>query len=102
MHQGLRFAGLGWGYAQGPAVMSGDLRPRLERLIRAWTIMGVAAIGAIVAVLLVPGGVPRPAAFQMTLAGGLAFGLLAAQRVRPSPTEWALGAGLLCLIVAWQ
>ena len=40
-------------------------------------------------------------AFFLVLAAGLAFGLLTAQRPRPSPTEWALGIGVLALIAAW-
>jgi hypothetical protein len=102
MHQGLRIAGVGLGYRLGPTVLSGDLRLRLERMVYAWTLVGVASIGVIVAVLLAPGGVARPLMFQLTLATGLAIGLVAAQRVRPSPTEWAFGAGALSLIVAWQ
>jgi PTS system mannose-specific IID component len=101
MHQGMRVAGVGWGYRHGPAVMSGDLRARLERMIRAWSLMGVAAVGATVAVVLVPDGTPRPIMFQIVFVCGLAFGLIAAQRLRPSPTEWALGAGVLSLIVTW-
>ncbi len=102
MHQSLRLAGVFWGYRLGPKVLSGELRPRLERLVHAWAIIGAAAVGSIVALLLVPGGTPRPLAFQLVLACGLGLGLVAAQRVRPSPTEWALGAGVLCLILAWH
>jgi len=101
MHQGMRFAGVGWGYRQGPSVLSGDLRMRLERMIGVWSLMGVAAVGATVAVILVPDGIPRPVLFQIVFVSGLAFGLIAAQRVRPSPTEWALGAGVVSLIAAW-
>jgi len=102
MHQGVRFAGVGWGYQLGPAVLSGDLRRRMERMIQAWALIGAAAVGAIVAVLIVPGGMPRPLPFQLLLATGLGLGLIAAQRVRPSPTEWALGIGAVALVVAWQ
>jgi len=102
MHQGLRFAGVGWGYRLGPAVLGGELRLRLERMIHAWAVLGTAAIGVIVAVLLAPAGTPRPLEYQILLGAGLALGLLAAQRVRPSPTEWALGIGLLSVIVAWR
>ena len=102
MHQSLRVAGVVWGYRMGPKVLSGELRPRLERLVHAWALIGTAAVGSIVAVLLVPGGTPRPLMFQLVLAGGLGAGLIAAQRVRPSPTEWALGAGVLSLMLAWQ
>jgi hypothetical protein len=71
-------------------------------MTKAWSIMGAAAIGTLIAVLLVPGGSPRPLMFQLMLASGLVLGLLAAQRVRPSPTEWALGVGALSLVVSWQ
>ena len=100
MHQGMRVAGVAWGYQRGPAVMT-ELQPRLERMIRTWSLMGVAAVGSTVAVVLVPGGVPRPVMFQIIFVCGLAFGLIVAQRVRPSPTEWALGAATLSLIVTF-
>ncbi len=101
MHQGMRVLGVSWGYQQGPAVVSGELRPRLERMIRTWSLMGVAAVGATVAVVLVPNGAPRPVLFQIVFLCGLAFGLIVAQRVRPSPTEWALGAAAVSLIVSF-
>jgi len=101
IHQGLRGAGTFWGYRLGPAVLSGPLRQRLEGMVRAWAILGAGAVGAVTAVALVPHGVPRPLAFQITFAIALAFGLIAAQRHRPSPTEWALAAGVLSLVVTW-
>ncbi len=100
-HQGLRFAGIGWGWRAGPAVLDRPLRLRFERAIALLTLLGTALIGAIVAVLLVPGGVPRPLAWQATLAAGLMVGLGSAVRPRPSPVEWALGAGALCVAASW-
>ena len=55
----------------------------------------------VVAALLVPGGEPQSLTFQVTLGGGLTLGLVAAQRARPSPTQVAFGAGVLCLVAAW-
>ena len=76
-------------------------RARLDRLTRLLCLGGSVVIGVLVAVLLVPGGNPRPIVFQATLTAGLGLGLIVAQRPRPSPTEWALGVGALCLIAAW-
>lgn len=100
-HQGLRFAGLGWGYREGPAVLDDRLRARLGGLIRLFGMGGSMLIGVLVATLLVPGGEPRPVVFQATLAAGLGLGFVAAQRPRPSPTQWALGVGALCVAAAW-
>jgi PTS system mannose-specific IID component len=100
-HQGMRGAGVFWGYRLGPGLLSGSLRQRLEGLVRAWGVIGAAAVGAVTAVVLVPHGVPRPIAFQTTFSIGLAFGLIAAQRLRPTPTEWALGAAIVSLTMAW-
>jgi len=100
-HQGVRFAGLGWGYREGPAVLDERLRGRLDRLIRLFGMGGAMLIGVLVATLLVPGGEPRPIVFQATLAAGLGLGFVAAQRPRPSPTQWALGVGALCVAAAW-
>jgi len=55
-------------------------------------------VGVAVAWMLVPGGSPRPLVFQVSLVAGLGVGLIAAQRGRPGPTEWALGVGGLCLL----
>ncbi len=101
IHLGLRVAGVGWGYREGPQVLGARLRARLEELVRALGALGAALIGLIVAMVLVPGGEPRPMVFQATLAAGLVLGLLAAQRARPSPTEWAIGVGALCVAAAW-
>jgi PTS system mannose-specific IID component len=101
-HQILRFAGTRWGYREGPAVLSGGLRPRLEVLIRALGIAGSAVVGVLVACLLVPpGGEPRPVEVQALVAVGLVFGTLTAQRARPSPTVWSLAIVAVCLLAAW-
>jgi len=61
-------------------------------------VLGAALTGVIVATMIVPGGMPRPIVFQVSLIAGLGVGLVGAQRGRPSPTEWALGVGALCLL----
>jgi mannose/fructose/N-acetylgalactosamine-specific phosphotransferase system component IID len=101
LHQGMRCAGLGWGYRDGPAVLDDRLRGRFDRLIRLFGMGGAMLVGVLVAALLVPGGVPRPIVFQATLAAGLGLGFVAAQRSRPSPSQWALGVGALCLAASW-
>jgi PTS system mannose-specific IID component len=101
LHLPLRFAGVGWGYRAGPAVLSQGLRERLERLVHRLSILGAALIGILVASLLVPHGEPQSLTFQATLAGGLGFGLISAQRARPSPTQWGLGVGVLCVVAGW-
>ncbi|HEY3215405.1 MAG TPA: PTS system mannose/fructose/sorbose family transporter subunit IID [Candidatus Eisenbacteria bacterium] len=101
VHLGLRWRGVAWGYREGPAVLSGALRRRLEKLVRRLSLMGSGLVGVLIAALLVPGGEPRSLAFQTTLVAGLMFGLLAALRSRPSPTQWALGLGALCLVATW-
>lgn len=100
-HQTVRFAGVGWGWREGPAVLGERLRGRFEHAIRWLALAGTAAIGVIVALLLVPNGYPRPLAWQATLTAGLVTGLLTAQRPRPTPVEWALGGGVLALLAAW-
>ena len=69
--------------------------------MRTLATLGAALVGVVVAALLVPGGTPQSLPFQATLCGGLVLGLLTAQRPRPSPTHWSLGAGALCLAAAW-
>lgn len=101
-HLGVRAFGVSWGYRLGPAVLGEALRRRFEELARVVGTLGCAMIGVLVALLLVPGGQPRPVVFQATLAAGLAVGFLTAQRARPSPTEWALGAGALCVAATWM
>jgi PTS system mannose-specific IID component len=101
VHLGVRTAGVWWGYRDGPRVLGEGLRRRLEGLVRVLSALGSALVGVIVAMLLAPGGEPEPIVAQATLAAGLALGLLTAQRPRPSPTEWALGVGVLCLVAVW-
>jgi mannose/fructose/N-acetylgalactosamine-specific phosphotransferase system component IID len=99
-HLGLRFAGVVWGYAAGPAVLTGRLRDRLEHTVRWLAVIGCGLLGVAFAWGLAPGGEPRPIAVQSALAAGLGFGLLTAQRPRPSPTRWALALGILGLGLA--
>lgn len=101
VHQFVRLGGVGWGYRHGTAVMGGAVRPRLEALRHGLMIGGVALVGVLLAALIAPQGVPRPLPFQLALGGGLAFGFIAAQRARPSPTEWALVIGAAALGAAW-
>jgi PTS system mannose-specific IID component len=101
LHLGVRFLGVGWGYAAGPAVLGGSLRRRFEGLTRLLASLGAALIGVLVAWLIVPGGEPRTLLFEATLGAGLGLGFLGALRPRPSPTEWALGVGVLCVVAAW-
>ena len=101
LHLGVRGMGVRWGYALGPAVLGGSLRRRFDRLTRSLAALGAALIGVLVAWLIAPGGEPRSLAFEATLAGGLGLGFLGALRSRPSPTEWALGVGILCIVAGW-
>lgn len=101
VHLTLRWRGVAWGYAHGAEVLSTGLRGRLERASRTLSTLGAALVGVVVAMLLVPGGSAESLPFQATLSGGLALGLVTAQRARPSPTHWAVGAGALCLVAAW-
>ena len=98
VHLGLRLLGVGWGYRRGPAVLGEPLRGRLTRLTQVLGLLGAMLVGVAVAWMLVPGGSPRPLVFQVSLVAGLGVGLIAAQRGRPGPTEWALGVGGLCLL----
>lgn len=100
-HLTLRVRGVGWGFEAGPEVLGTGLRGRLERAVRVFAGFGAALVGVTVAALLVPGGQPQALPFQATLAAGIALGMLTAQQARPSPTQWALGAGALCMIAAW-
>jgi PTS system mannose-specific IID component len=101
VHLGVRGAGIWWGYRDGPRVLGEGLRRRLEILVRWFGALGSALVGIIVAMLLAPGGDPKPVVAQATLAAGLAIGLVTVRRARPSPTEWAMGIGALCLVAAW-
>lgn len=101
VHLALRYRGVSWGYLRGPAVLGPELRARLEGIVRLLSQIGAAAVGVLVAALLVPGGDPQTVTFQALLAAGISVGLITAQRARPSPTQWALGAGVLCLVASW-
>ena len=98
VHLGVRALGVGWGYRLGPAVLSDPLRHRIMLLTRWLGVLGAGLTGVIVATMIVPAGLPRPVVFQVSLIAGLGVGLVGAQRGRPSPTEWALGVGALCLL----
>jgi PTS system mannose-specific IID component len=102
LHLGVRFAGVGWGYRLGPGVLAGELRAQLEGAVSVLAVAGCVVLGVAVAWSLAPGGEPRPVALQSALAGGLALGLLSAQRARPSPTQWALGLAALTLLATWS
>jgi len=96
-HLVLRFTGVGWGYREGPGILSGAFRVRLERAMRWIAVVGCALLGILLAWALAPAGEPRAIEVQSALAGGLGLGLLTAQRARPSPTRWALALGILAL-----
>ena len=102
VHQTVRLCGVRWGYAAGPAVASGPLRTRLETMVGVFGRLGALIVGVIMAALMVPGGEPSSAGFQLLLAGGLALGLIVAPRPRPSPTEWALLMGGAALLLGWR
>ena len=99
-HLALRFAGVNWGYAAGPAILTGRFRESFERAMRWIAVLGCAVLGVALAWALAPGGEPRPIAVQCALAGGLGLGLVTSQRARPSPTQWALAMGVAGLVLA--
>lgn len=101
LHLGVRWAGVRWGYRAGPAVLSGGVRPRFERLSRGLAALGACLIGGILAWLVAPSEAGPTMLFEAALGAGLGLGLLGALRPRPTPTEWALGLGVLCLVAAW-
>ena len=101
LHLGVRFAGVRWGYRAGPAVLSSAVRMRFERLTRVLAVLGACLIGGILAWLVAPSGTWPSMTFEAALGAGLGIGLLGALRPRPTPTEWALGLGAMCLLVAW-
>ena len=101
LHLGVRFAGVGWGYREGPSVLGGVLRSRLETVVTLLAYAGCILLGVLVAWGLAPGGEPRSIAVQSALAAGLGLGLITAQRARPSPTQWALGLGVLGVAAIW-
>ena len=102
VHLGLRAVGVARGYTQGPSVLAGRLRGGLQSAITVLAWAGCIVLGVLVAWSLAPLGEPRPLAVQSALAGGLGLGLLSARRARPSPTQWALGLGVLVVLVAWM
>lgn len=101
VHLGVRWAGVRWGYAAGPAVLSGGLRERFDRLTRLLAALGAVLIGVILAWIVAPTDSGPSLLFGAALGGGLGLGLVGALRSRPTPTEWALGVGVLCLVAAW-
>ncbi len=101
LHLGVRFLGVGWGYRAGTAVLDPEQRARFEALTRRIALLGTLLVGVTTAWLLAPAGEPRPLVFQAILAAGLGLGFVASTRPRPSPTEWALGAGALCVAATW-
>jgi PTS system mannose-specific IID component len=101
VHLGMRWRGVGWGYRSGPAVLAEGLRPALERLIERVATLGSLLVGVLMALLLVPHGEPREITFQILLIAGLMLGLLTATRARPTPSQWALGLGVMAVVSAW-
>ena len=101
-HLALRFGGVAWGYEQGPTVLTGPFRQRLEGAVRWLAVLGCVVLGVALAWALAPAGEPRPIAVQCALAGGLGLGLVTAQRARPSPTRWALVFGVVGIGLAWR
>ncbi len=101
LHLGVRFLGVRWGYRAGTAVLDETQRRRFERLTGRLAALGAALVGVTTAYLLAPEGAPRALIFQATFAAGLGLGLVAGLRPRPSPTEWALGVGALCVLATW-
>lgn len=102
VHLGMRWRGVHWGYARGPAVLGEGLRENLDALVTRLGVMGSALVGALMAMMLVPGGDPRSVTFQVLLMAGLVLGLMTTVRARPTPAQWALGMGLLTLLAAWM
>lgn len=100
-HLGVRWFGVRWGYAAGPAVLSGGLRRRLEGGTRVLATLGAMTVGVALAWLVAPSGSGPTLLFESALGAGLGVGLIGAMRPRPTPTEWALGLGVLCVVAAW-
>jgi mannose/fructose/N-acetylgalactosamine-specific phosphotransferase system component IID len=101
LHLGVRFLGVGWGYRAGTAVLDEPQRRRFERLTERVALLGTMLVGVTTAWLLAPQGAPRPLVFQAVFTAGLGLGLVVGTRPRPSATEWALGAGVLCVVATW-
>lgn len=100
-HLTIRFLGVGWGYRGGPELVASRLRGRLERLTEWAGLAGCVVLGIFNAQLIASNGTPRPLIFQLVLLAGIGIGFVVAQRPRPSATEWALGAAVLCLAAGW-
>lgn len=101
LHLGVRLLGVSWGYRAGTAVLDEAQRARFEDLTRRISLLGTALVGIVTAWVLAPTGTPRSLLFQTVFAAGLGLGFVASARPRPSPTEWALGAGALCVAATW-
>jgi PTS system mannose-specific IID component len=101
VHLGIRWRGVTWGYHGGPGVLGQGLRRRLERLVNLLGATGAILTGVLMAMLLVPGGDPQSLQFEILMMTGLALGMLATFRARPTPTQWALGVGLIAAAAAW-
>jgi PTS system mannose-specific IID component len=101
LHLSIRGFGVGWGYADGPSVLSRGLRERFDRFSRALATLGAALIGVILAFIVAPTGNGPTLLFEAALGAGLGLGLMGALRPRPTPTEWALGLGALCVLATW-
>lgn len=101
VHQGVRLLGLRWGYDRGPEALDAALRGRLQGTIRLLAAAGTLLVGVLAAAMLVAQGEPRPLREQLLFAGGLALGLAAARRARPSPTEWGLALAAGAVAWAW-
>jgi PTS system mannose-specific IID component len=101
LHLMIRSRGVQWGYRAGPSVLNEGLRVGIERLIGRLAVMGSILVGILTALLLVPGGEPREVTFQVLLIAGLVLGLVTAARARPTPSQWALGLGMLTMASAW-
>lgn len=101
IHLGVRAIGIRWGWERGPAVLDAERRASFERLVAWWSALGSAVIGLLVAIQIEPavGGNARP---PLLFTAGLAVGLVASLRDRPSPTHWALAVGALAFAVAWR
>jgi mannose PTS system EIID component len=100
-HLGARFLGVFWGYRAGTAVLEPRLRRRFDRLTETVAVSGAALAGVTTAWLLAPAGVPQPALFEAVFVAGLGLGFFVGLKPRPSLSEWALGAGVLCVAAAW-
>jgi PTS system mannose-specific IID component len=101
VHLVVRWRGVAWGYREGPQVLGDQLRASFERLVGRLAVSGSALTGVLVAMFLVPGNESRNPTFQVLMLAGLMLGLLTTTRVRPTPTQWALGFGALTLLAAW-